>query len=151
MAQQDAIQQLKTDELLTMVREGVPIAIAIQELQISAPEAYRILAQHDMLQKLRDERDQSLIKAYKAGTPVYTICGTHSISMFTLYRVLHKHEIPLRRSRDNEPANPNEEELLIVTLYQDNATLSSIRKRTKRSISYIYDVLDRNEIPRRRR
>lgn len=152
------------EELTMMFEGGLSIEEAANELQLSPSRLYQILQKHNLPKLIREGREQAVINDYLAHDsshplkpPLYTmtaILQRHHISRGTLYHILRRHDIkPGRRDTSFARRTPSEidaEARLIIQMYHDAGdTVSSIRERTGRSISYIYKVLHANSIPLR--
>lgn len=143
-------------DLKVMLNNGLSPTEAAEELQLSLVRVYQILESTTILQDLKATRDRSIIADYQAQSPahppsgyhpLYTmtgICARHDICRATLYRILRKHNIPLRRQPRRSITS--DEITLITGLYQAGETGAAIRKTTGRSTSYIYSILHRSGV-----
>lgn len=141
-----AITLLQEKELLEMAMAGVAPTDIANEVGVSIPTVYAVMRKHGILEQLKAKRDQKVIEAYQDGQRIVAITEAFQVSQFQLYRILERHGIKMRRG---SPNTRRDDEDQICELYKGKTTLSQIRRITGRSIGYIYDVLDRNNIPRR--
>lgn len=139
---------LRQEELIEMAREGVDPEVIAEELGLSVPSVYRIMAEHNVVAEKRKELNKQIVELYQAGRHVNDICKELGCSVSKIYMTLHAQNIQLRRGRADTMRG--DEETIIRMYVDEGATLTAIRRATGgRAISYIYDVLDRNNIPRR--
>lgn len=139
------LSELQKLELLEMARAGVKPRVIAKELEVSVPTVYGLMRVHGVLATLAEERNAGVLEDYKDGMKVFDILKKYGIAQYTLYKILSDAEVPLRR----DSSRPRKDEATIVELYKGKSTLTQIRKVTGRSVAYIYDVLDRHDVPRR--
>ena len=135
------------DEAILMVLGGMSISSIAEELEISPSTVYGWLLNSNISEQLRQHRDESIVAMYQEEQPVYAICQQAQVSVGTVYRVLHQHGIEMRRTI---PEHSNDVDELIVAAYMAGETLARVRMMVKRSLTYIYKVLDSRLVPRRR-
>lgn len=131
-------------EAAVMSESGISAAEIAKELGVSVATVYNWLESSDAVKQQRQERDSLLVAAYKEGWAIWKVCNTFNVSQGTLYNVLHKYDIQMRRGHDSGHDD------VIVSMYKDGETLCDIMHATGHSLGYIYKVLDRNKVPRRR-
>lgn len=135
------------DEAILMALGGMSIDSIAEELQVSSSTIYSWLLNSNISEQLRQHRDKSIVEMYVEGQPVHTICQQAQVSVGTVYRILHKHSIELRRTVVEHSDDVDE---LIVAAYMAGETLARVGMMSKRSLTYIYRVLDSRLVPRRR-
>jgi len=135
------------DEAILMVLGGMSISSIAEELEISPSTVYGWLLNSNISEQLRQHRNESIVAMYEEEQPVHAICQQAQVSVGTVYRILHQHGIEMRRTI---PEHSNDVDELIVAAYRAGETLTRVRMMAKRSLTYIYKVLDSRLVPRRR-
>lgn len=141
------LDELELEELIQMAKADVKPSIIADELDVHVSTVYRIIAQEGIRENKQDAEATEIIERYQSGERVQVLANTMGISTYKLYDVLHAHGIELRRQQTLEV--DEDEADLIVQLYQEGRSLSTIRKETGRSTTFIYKTLDERGIPRR--
>lgn len=131
-------------QLQKMIESELPVEQLAEELGVSPATFYKWV--DGLLPQRRQARDAKVIKDYQKTTiPVYKVLQINEISQGTLYTILRRHDIPLRRSKDQTATTKQ-----IAELYRDGEVVSSIVAKTGRSINYIYQALRKHNVPLRR-
>jgi len=134
-------------EAALMFIQRVDIATIASELGVSEPTVYQWLHEQGTINDARSHRNALVAAAYAEGWTIRRICMALKVSQGTVYGILHTAEVQLRRRR--RPYS-NEESETIVKMYVAGKKLSMIVNETDRSLTYIYRILDRYGVPRRR-
>lgn len=135
------------DEAILMALGGMPIDSIVEELQVSSSTVYSWLLSGNISEQLRQHRDRNIVAMYQEGQPLHTICQQAQVSMGTVYSTLHKHGVEMRRT---VVEHSDDIDKLIVAAYMAGETLARVRMMSKRSLTYIYKVLDTENVSRRR-
>lgn len=133
--------------LRQMVEQNLSTSDIAKELGVSTPLVYQWLTQHlpDLQSQLRQERDANIIVDYDdPNIPVHKILTNHGVSVTTLYAILRRNQITLRRDRTN-PADK-----IIIQLYTQGETVYNILAKTGKSVNYIYKTLRAHGVQLRR-
>ena len=126
-----------------------PVDIAA-ELGTTLAQVHHWIINTEVLAELRTQRNEAIIETYKdASRSIGSICKEFSVSQGTVYRVLHRADVPMRRIRQGT-AQAVELNKLVVKMYGAGATIQRIRVATGYSLNRIYEVVDDAELPRRR-
>jgi transposase-like protein len=137
------------EEAVAMALGGVKMSDIATELQCTTAEVERYLRESDAFSVLRKERDQRVIEAYEDESnsilDVLTAVDP-PISNGTLYSILHKHNVVLRRGE----CNAESRDARIVRLYREGHKIRVIRDLTGVSNNTIYRALDHANVERRR-
>lgn len=133
------------DEARMMLEGGILAEDVALELGIAQSAVYRLA--DTVLAEKRAERNKLIVAAYKNAWPIKAITDKFTISKSALYHILKANNVPTRLTAKVRMENCDE---VIVKLYERGASIKTIREWTNSSSGYIYSVLDREDIPRRR-
>lgn len=140
----EPLSELLREELLEMARAGVQPSVIAEELQIAVSTVYKIMKQYDVITERKEARDNAIVSMYLDDASVFEIMNELDISSYTLYKVLQKEGVELRRSQKT-----NEDYPAIIELYEAGVPVHDICRQANRSTTYIYKVLDECGVPRR--
>lgn len=139
-------------EAVAMYIEGVdPVDIAA-ELGTTLVRIHNWIINTDVIATLRSQRNKAIVEAYVSEDNPIAIgemCKEFGVSQGTIYRVLHKAGVEMRRVRRGS-AQADELDAQVVAMYREGVTIHNIRSSTGYSLNRIYDVIDENKLPRRR-
>lgn len=132
-------------EARIMLENGISAEDVANELGIARSAVYHLV--DTLLTEKRAERNKLIIAAYKGNWPVKIMSDKFELSKTALYRILRANSVELRRTVRQRIENCDE---TIVMMYERGSTLKAIREYVHATPGYIYAVLDREGIPRRR-
>jgi len=137
-------------EAVTMYIAGInPVDIAA-ELGTTLARIHNWIINTDVIATLRKQRNEAIVEAYTdKAMSIGEMCNEFGVSQGTIYRVLHKAGVGMRRVRKGS-AQAEELDKVVVRMYTDGSTINSIRSATGYSLNRIYEVIDVNKLPRRR-
>jgi len=87
-------------EAATMKEAGMSIDEIAAELSVEPATIYDWLLSQDTIRQARNHRNDCIVEAYQAGRTIATICDTFGVTQGTVYRILHRKKITLRRDRE---------------------------------------------------
>ena len=96
----------KEEEIIRLYNEGVPVIEIADRLGVSTSTIYTVLWRRGIRPSRRrgrrtkiitPEEEEEIVREYLSGMPIHAIVSKHGISTTTLYRILKKRGVKLRR------------------------------------------------------
>lgn len=96
----EQLKEIRNREVADAYRSDMPVADIFSDFEISQSTLYRILREEDveLRRSLVDEDEEAIIVLlYTEGYPIQKIEDTTGRSTWSIYNILHKHNVRLRR------------------------------------------------------
>jgi len=130
---------LKDEVIRRYLIEKQPVKKICNDLRIGKTTLYKILKKENIERNREKERrdkvfkvEKAVLEAFKSGKSIVEICKDYGISKPTIYKILKKHDVELRRKAITE-----EEIALINKLREEGKGIREIAKETGRSTATI--------------
>ena len=143
-------RETSKQEIIQAVVGGVEVRTLAEEYEIPEPTIYKWLEDSDIIDTIRQQREAAVAAAYSNTDEyptIHDVCSAFDISIATMYRIVHKLNVPKRRPVDDGAKSSREQ---IVKLYNAGEKVTDIKALTGRSTQYIYDSLHQAGVELRR-